>query len=245
MSLAKHPIEDLPTKRQDTLRATAVDSCIYISNLNLGAFNEDFDTSFQYPNNKFQSMPSLFQTPNSPMPLDIQGPFHDPVIEVDLFFECMVCKFQLRNYDTLVTHAEDRVHETIFCLCGKILSSLEGHTCSEYPDANGQNFGYPKHQTSLNTYNEHGGHESETKHTIFKCEFPKCDKEYHRHDTYSRHRATQNKKAKRHLCPFCEKYSGSNGFVRKDHLTQHVRRVHPDELAASPNSGRRGRRPDG
>jgi hypothetical protein len=31
---------------------------------------------------------------------------------------------------------------------------------------------------------------------------------------------------KRYACKYCKKYRGSNGFKRKDHLTQHLRNYH-------------------
>jgi uncharacterized Zn-finger protein len=76
------------------------------------------------------------------------------------------------------------------------------------------------------TYHELELHASATGHVSFACKHPNCRRRFSRHDTYQRHLRSHGQSAKRLSCSYCKKYRGSNGFQRKDHLTQHIRNYH-------------------
>lgn len=55
-----------------------------------------------------------------------------------------------------------------------------------------------------------------------------CDgnKTFTRLDTLRRHIKSKNGEGKRLPCPLCEKYDDPRGFLRREHLVQHLRREH-------------------
>ena len=69
-------------------------------------------------------------------------------------------------------------------------------------------------------------HASTTGHASFICGHGDCNKMFARLDTCQRHQMSHREDAKRFPCKYCRKYRGSNGFKRKDHLTQHLRGYH-------------------
>ncbi|CAN9226618.1 unnamed protein product [Alternaria alternata] len=69
-------------------------------------------------------------------------------------------------------------------------------------------------------------HTFDSGHTAFICEQEDCEKGFTRLDTYSRHKRSHQKDARRFPCKYCKKYRGNNGFKRSDHLTQHIRNYH-------------------
>ncbi|KAI0449995.1 hypothetical protein F5B21DRAFT_508668 [Xylaria acuta] len=75
-------------------------------------------------------------------------------------------------------------------------------------------------------------HGKDTRHRPYACD---CGKTFPRLDALTRHlgsRAavpvTSNAEAK-YPCPLCTKYDGKKGFNRRDHLVQHLRRLHKIE----------------
>lgn len=66
-------------------------------------------------------------------------------------------------------------------------------------------------------------HVRNVSHKGWKCK--DCGKSYGRRDTFLRHRATH--KDGTHKCTQCESVGKQKAFKRKDHLMEHIRKVHP------------------
>jgi uncharacterized Zn-finger protein len=80
-------------------------------------------------------------------------------------------------------------------------------------------------------------HASKSGHASFLCDHQDCGKTFLRLDTYQRHWKVHQDDIKRFPCKYCKKYRGTNGFKRKDHLTQHLRGYHHiGEAEASKSS---------
>jgi hypothetical protein len=73
---------------------------------------------------------------------------------------------------------------------------------------------------------ELSSHAWTTNHLAFGCEQDGCEKTFSRLDSCRRHQRKHRDDAKCFPCKYCKKYRGSNGFKRKDHLTQHIRNYH-------------------
>jgi hypothetical protein len=65
-------------------------------------------------------------------------------------------------------------------------------------------------------------HAKQTQHSPYRCH---CGKTFSRIDVLSRHVQTFQSSF-RFPCPHCEKFAGIKGFVRRDHLIQHLRVYH-------------------
>jgi hypothetical protein len=150
---------------------------------------------------------------------------------------CTICGFQAQTYAVLVHHAAQTYAVLVHHAAQTAHSTLRCciHPCSYTYSARGQD--YKAHMKSLHpeTHQCHecqhiartpiglGYHASTLGHAAFACDDPTCSKTFSRLDTYQRHKKSHQKDAKRHPCKYCKKHRGSNGFKRKDHLTQHLR----------------------
>ncbi|KAI0860023.1 hypothetical protein F4860DRAFT_233634 [Xylaria cubensis] len=73
---------------------------------------------------------------------------------------------------------------------------------------------------------EHG---KNTGHRPYGCD---CGKTFSRLYTLTRHLSSKSvasvtsRLGAKHSCPLCTKYDGENGFIRRDHLRQHLRVFH-------------------
>jgi hypothetical protein len=65
-------------------------------------------------------------------------------------------------------------------------------------------------------------HAKETQHAPYRC---KCGKGFSRLDVIGRH-IQSSLATNSYPCPYCKKHRGSRAFVRRDHLTQHLRGYH-------------------
>jgi hypothetical protein len=89
----------------------------------------------------------------------------------------------------------------------------EAHPC---PDCG-------KRATSLPELNNHAGN---TLHRVFVCSRDGCGKAFSRSDSLRRHDDKHVAQAQRFSCPHCKKYDGDSGFIRYDHLKQHIQGYH-------------------
>ncbi|KAE9993015.1 hypothetical protein EG327_006984 [Venturia inaequalis] len=72
-------------------------------------------------------------------------------------------------------------------------------------------------------------HAKAVNHRAFSCAFKNCASSFGRRDLLLRHELTHTDETN-YPCPHCDKYSGKNGFKRKDHLQQHLSNFHNKEL---------------
>lgn len=80
-------------------------------------------------------------------------------------------------------------------------------------------------------------HAKQSQHLPYTCQ---CLQKFSRMDCLVRH--IQNfEPVSTFPCPYCTKYDGKNAFSRRDHLAQHLRRVHKIEDSPSPSTAGRGR----
>lgn len=77
--------------------------------------------------------------------------------------------------------------------------------------------------SSVESLNQHG---LDTHHAAFKCSCSGCVATFTRLDVYRRHLLQHKDNIARFPCPHCPKYQDENGFIRRDHLTQHLRNFH-------------------
>lgn len=142
---------------------------------------------------------------------------------------CVVCHKEVATYSDLKRHAWHEDHATINCRV---------QPCNHVHISN--NLGYRNHlktshsslyicaQCDTPFQNQYclECHASESGHASFLCDYQDCGKTFLRIDTYERHQKVHQEDAERFPCKYCKKYRGTNGFKRKDHLTQHLRGYH-------------------
>jgi len=113
--------------------------------------------------------------------------------------QCPYCDFEATHEDKLSKHVKNAHPELRSCQqCAMKFSSTD----------------------SLNQ------HALDTHHAAFKCSHEGCAAQFTRSDVHRRHLLRHTASIVRFPCPHCEKYQGKAGFIRKDHLTQHLRNFH-------------------
>jgi hypothetical protein len=81
-------------------------------------------------------------------------------------------------------------------------------------------------------------HARDYNHGVFRCSFAECDSTFTRESDLVRHELQHDAiELPKFPCPHCSRHRGSNGFKRKDHLTQHLRNYHNMELEAVAGYG--------
>lgn len=70
-------------------------------------------------------------------------------------------------------------------------------------------------------------HAKEKQHQPYACE---CGSRFSRLDVLNRHLQSVGVGGPQYPCRYCRRYRGSNGFRRRDHLTQHIRNYHHLEI---------------
>ncbi|KAF2796329.1 hypothetical protein K505DRAFT_359368 [Melanomma pulvis-pyrius CBS 109.77] len=144
-------------------------------------------------------------------------------------YGCVVCGKQVDTYAELSQHAFEVGHETLRCRiqpCDLLYARKNGVYRAHMKTSHPELYKCRECNTSFNSQFELEFHASRLGHALFICGHPWCGKPFGRLDTFQRHQRTHQKDTKRFPCKYCNKYRGSNGFKRKDHLTQHLRGYH-------------------
>lgn len=75
-------------------------------------------------------------------------------------------------------------------------------------------------------------HSGGTGHSAYKCPFPECDATFTRQDAMFRHQLIHEQEDNvKYPCTHRRKWSAPNGFLRKDHLKQHLKNYHHIECS--------------
>jgi hypothetical protein len=154
---------------------------------------------------------------------------------------CVVCDEEVATYHDLEVHAQQNYHATLPC---RIQPCNHLHLTNHRDYRNHLKTSHPslyicsQCNTPFCTQVQLDYHASVFGHAPFLCDYQDCVKTFLRLDTYQRHQKVHQDDAKRFPCKHCKKYLGTNGFKRKDHLTQHLRGYH--HIGESGNKKMRG-----
>jgi hypothetical protein len=144
-------------------------------------------------------------------------------------WSCIVCHEEFATYAELKIHASTNDHATLKCRvepCDLVYSSQDKDYRNHLKTSHAEL--YVCEQCDV-IFDEQSGaeiHASRTGHGRIICDHQDCGKTFLRLDTYQRHQKVHQEDAQRFPCKYCKKYRGTNGFRRKDHLTQHLRGYH-------------------
>lgn len=129
-------------------------------------------------------------------------------------FECETCHASYNRVDNL-THHVRKHHPEHFWQSGKRRRATDGVqlVCAE----------------CRLPFQSLEAHAKAVNHRAFSCAFKNCASSFGRRDLLLRHELTHTDETN-YPCPHCDKYSGKNGFKRKDHLQQHLSNFHNKEL---------------
>jgi uncharacterized Zn-finger protein len=142
---------------------------------------------------------------------------------------CVVCHEEFATYTELKIHASMNDHATLKC---RVQPCEYTHSGRDHDDNNHLKTSHPELficqqcKTPFDSPRWMDSHAYTTGHNPFICNHQDCGKTFSRFDTYQRHQTAHQEDAKRFPCKYCKKYRGTNGFKRKDHLTQHLRGYH-------------------
>ncbi|KAE9985719.1 hypothetical protein BLS_005685 [Venturia inaequalis] len=129
-------------------------------------------------------------------------------------FECETCHASYNRVDNLTHHARKH-HPEHFWQPGKRRRATDDAqlVCAE----------------CRLPFQSLEAHAKAVNHRAFSCAFENCVSSFGRRDLLLRHELTHTDETN-YPCPHCDKYSGKNGFKRKDHLQQHLSNFHNKEL---------------
>jgi hypothetical protein len=162
---------------------------------------------------------------------------------------CVVCHKEKATYQDLAGHALVNRHATLKCRvqpCNHVHvyrdQDYRDHLKTSHPGL----FICAQCDTPFDKQFLLERHASNSGHASFLCDRQDCGKTFLRLDTYQRHWKVHQDDTERFPCKYCKKYRGTNGFKRKDHLTQHLRGYHHigEDEALKSNSGYSCTEPD-
>lgn len=143
---------------------------------------------------------------------------------------CVVCGFQSSKYSDLVDHARTEVHATLHCSiqpCEVLAAAWSKKVFLDHVELRHKDTYLCQQCHELFTTSiSLNAHWTENRHYLLGCRYDDCDRIFAFTDGLERHEKKHQDDARRYPCKYCKKYRGSNGFSRKDHLTQHVRKYH-------------------
>lgn len=77
-------------------------------------------------------------------------------------------------------------------------------------------------------------HAKHASHKPFQCYEMGCKAAFARRDALQRHRTTHDDHSTACFeCDHCDRYRGPEAFKRRDHLVQHIRKVHPESVKSA------------
>ncbi|TLD29610.1 hypothetical protein E2P81_ATG05904 [Venturia nashicola] len=130
-------------------------------------------------------------------------------------FECELCKASYNRADNLTHHVRKHHPEQLKRPCKRRRAKDDAQSliCAE----------------CRLPFQSLEAHAKAMNHRAFSCGFENCSSSFGRRDLLLRHELTHTDETN-YPCPHCDKYSGENGFKRKDHLQQHLSNFHNKEL---------------
>ncbi|KUJ23274.1 uncharacterized protein LY89DRAFT_177754 [Mollisia scopiformis] len=139
------------------------------------------------------------------------------------------CGQKIPDLQGLKQHCHAAKHESFKCgvsTCQQTLSgdrwSLEKHF-QHHPEVK---FRCNKCQIGFDTPTKLDQHCSSSNHAGYHCPYPNCNSECGQSRDLQKHQLIHKKTTARYPCNHCRAYRGMNGFKRKDHLRQHIRKYH-------------------
>ncbi|PQE04910.1 AMP-binding enzyme protein [Rutstroemia sp. NJR-2017a BBW] len=145
------------------------------------------------------------------------------------------CGLKFSTLKDLHQHSSESRHDVFRCPFPNCASRFNGDALAEiqaHVEAYHGNDRYMCAECGIEYVNRiHLDNHGYCGHPAYACQYPNCDSTAAQFADLVRHQARHKRDIPRYPCPHCRSYRGNNGFMRKDHLRQHITGYHKIEAA--------------